>query len=69
MFGREQLTTTTHGQGGTYGTDDLRQEDGLQLAEGAVSEEAEEVVVDPDLPDDEQGARRHVPPLWSRSRA
>ena len=65
MFGREQLTTTTHGHSGTYGSDDLRQEDGLQLAhQGAVSvEAADDVVVDPDLPDYEQGGRRHVPPL------
>jgi len=55
--------TTTHRHGGAYGTDDPREEDGLQLTKGAVSEESDEVVVDPDLSDDEEGDRRDVPLL------
>jgi hypothetical protein len=61
LEGRQQ--TTTHRDGGAYGTDDPREEDGLQLAEGAVSEEADEVVVGTDLSDDEEGGRRDVPLL------
>ena len=41
------------------GTEDLREES-LELAEGAISHEADEIVIDPNLPNHEEGGRRDV---------
>ena len=56
----------TYVHGGADGSDDVRHDGGLDLADGEVADEGDEVVVHADFPDDEQRARHDLPPPYQK---